>query len=109
MSKFECKKCMKEYKSYQSLWNHNNRYHYVNKLLKKEIMCQHCTKVFNHKSSLYRHNLKCKLIEKPAEVNQCDKCYYEFKNKQGYDRHKCKIINFNGNNNNGIVGGNNNT
>ncbi len=78
---FRCKICKKDYSSYQSLWNHNKKYHskeniscsinvqkHVQKcsnnvqlysILKKSIMCEYCNKEFNNRSTKSMHKRSC--------------------------------------------------
>jgi len=76
---FECKVCIKEYKSYQSLWNHKRKFHTGDKefvackiidesLLK--YICKFCNKKFDTKQKASYHRKKCKnkmLLTKPKE------------------------------------------
>lgn len=118
MNSFDCDACNKQYKSYQSLWYHKKHTHKIENIVPdKKYKCENCNITFTRNSSLSRHLLKCRLNVKPNEIkeNQCDKCFYVFKSKNGYKGHKCKvkkIHNDNSNNNNsGIINninGNNN-
>ncbi len=84
---YKCKTCDKFYKSYQSLWNHNHKYHKnnrthpssksphisSNKLLNTQIpiqtnslTCEFCKKIFSRSDNLKRHKIKC-------DKNQTDK------------------------------------
>jgi hypothetical protein len=79
---FKCNLCNKDYKSYQSLWNHNHKYHkeikFINTSIpnktplnsalqtsqqtetnKKLIECTYCKKVFSRSDNLKRHYLTC--------------------------------------------------
>ena len=79
---FNCKPCNKKYKSYQSLWNHTNKFHndITNKtseiiskpsdnVLKnsdstsKIYNCRTCSKVFNNIKTRWSHEQKCKITE----------------------------------------------
>jgi hypothetical protein len=81
---FICDECKKEYKSYQSLWNHNKKFHSIisgnsgtnggnissNINTTKKYICNICEKEYNNKYSKYKHQQKCSnddLIKK-AEV-----------------------------------------
>jgi hypothetical protein len=74
-----CKTCNKHYKSYQSLWNHNHKYHDINvntrntngihsehnKLIEDETnknnICKFCKKELYNRQSRWRHELKCEI------------------------------------------------
>jgi len=80
---YHCTICNKKYKSYQSLWNHNHKYHTIlnpqkleyspqtfsstlpnssNKLLNKQnkkLTCDFCEKIFSRVDNLKRHKLNC--------------------------------------------------
>ena len=77
---FNCKICNRTYKSFQSLWNHNNKFHnniqqiessINNNLIDKnkiiinnntnETECKFCKVIFSNKSSLKRHINRCKI------------------------------------------------
>ena len=54
MSEHKCIMCNKEYSSYNSLWNHNYKYHKdVDK--SKKFVCKYCGDRFSHKQSKYNH------------------------------------------------------
>ena len=57
--KYFCKICSKEYKSSQSLWNHNNKFH--NNEIKEEITykCKSCNLSFDNRQKKYYHQKKC--------------------------------------------------
>jgi hypothetical protein len=91
---YTCEICNKNYKSYQSIWNHNHRYHKNNSIhissdytqqssnsLKKSsnkllntqtpiqtnsLTCEFCKKIFSRSDNLKRHKIKC-------NKNQTDK------------------------------------
>jgi hypothetical protein len=76
----ECKICVKQYKSYKSLWNHNKKFHSeedikspkkTEKVCKesekvlnspKQYCCRTCKKVYTNKNSRWSHEQKCKII-----------------------------------------------
>ena len=67
---FECKICEKNYKSYQSLWNHNKKFHSENgenpKIVDETTLiykCKNCNKKFDKKQKKYYHMKKCKSID----------------------------------------------
>jgi hypothetical protein len=81
-----CDICNKEYSSYKSLWNHNNKFHINNKLIHKsdisissaidksndkpnisqnenkesKYCCKYCNKKYLHFQSRWKHEKKCK-------------------------------------------------
>lgn len=65
MLEYKCLICNKEYKSYNSLWNHNNKFHKdINK--NKEFICKYCGNRFTCKQSKCNHEKNnCK--KKPSE------------------------------------------
>jgi hypothetical protein len=76
---FFCNICNKNYKSYQSLWNHNKKYH-------------------NNPSSLCNQNvINMSSLEDDTSVYYCRKCNKEFNARQNKWRHEktCKFINSN--------------
>jgi len=62
---FSCTICNKEYKSYQTLWNHNHINHkelniQISKKV-KDFSCSKCNKKFTRKSNLTYHTINsCK-------------------------------------------------
>jgi len=96
---FICKICNNNYTSYQSLWNHANKYHIIEKRLlssnlvnnkhlisiklaqnqatKKcaviadnKLTCKYCNKFFKHLQSRWRHEKLCK--EKDIEKKELE-------------------------------------
>jgi hypothetical protein len=85
-----CKICNKKYKSYQSLWNHNNKFHNVNNnklqsnislnaaidkssdqsIKQHEYKCQYCNKNYKHFQSRWKHEQKCKLIDNKNMIDK---------------------------------------
>ena len=80
--KFICNLCQKPYKSYQSLWNHNKRFHTLDKsnisrsspptkpnistpsateTQKNTYKCSYCDDIFKHYQSRWKHEKKCKI------------------------------------------------
>jgi len=75
---YNCTKCEKNYKSYQSLWNHNKKFH--SKISEEENIdklplkykCKICNKKFDNKQNKYYHQKICKneiILEQPSEKN----------------------------------------
>jgi hypothetical protein len=110
-----CKICKKQYKSYQSLWNHNKKFHSnvktkndFNTILIKPktslenfIVCKYCNKSFTRRNNLNQHikNIckeKDKIIqEEKFYKEQIERLSNEVEKlkKQSYAK---KIINYNG-------------
>ena len=62
-----CNICDKKYKSYQSLWNHNKKFHTANLENIQDIdeskliyICKYCNKKFDKKQKKWYHQQKCK-------------------------------------------------
>jgi hypothetical protein len=88
---YKCDICIKQYKSYQSLWNHNKKFH--EKIEKPSgYTCKFCNKFFDNRFKKCYHQKNCKnntLLNNPTE-------------QPIVDNHKTKIDNT-------ITNGNNNT
>ena len=70
---FQCNICNKNYKSYQSRWNHMNKFHTSNISQHKAYdkpndkpekvegyECNYCKKIYVHYQSRWKHEQKCK-------------------------------------------------
>ena len=87
--KFICKTCDRYYKSYQSLWNHNKKFHSNNKpninristtyqpnvnqiSTEYKYYCKFCNKGYNINQSRWKHQQKCNktLIKKYNELKE---------------------------------------
>jgi hypothetical protein len=55
---YKCYICNKNYKSYQSLWIHNKKFHTIKK--ENKLQCKYCDKIYKHASSKSRHETQCK-------------------------------------------------
>jgi hypothetical protein len=79
---FNCDKCKKKYSSYQSIWNHNKKFHSNNielnvndniKLdINDKIKCDYCNKHYNNKYTLKTHLKTCsikKFNEQTIQIN----------------------------------------
>ena len=71
--KFICKICNKKYKSYQSLWNHNHRFH---------PNLNHSEQNMSISVSILSHN------EPKIQMYKCDFCDREYKHIQSKNRHQ---------------------
>ena len=54
---FFCSICNKHFKSYQSIWNHNKKFHTENNIYNKDkqFFCDKCNKKFTRKHNLTLH------------------------------------------------------
>lgn len=84
---YTCDICDKKYTSYQSLWNHNNRYHNNNSL-----ECKHGVNTNVNISSTYRQHSLNTNPQKDESNYSCDFCSKNFTFRQSKWRHqlKCK-------------------
>jgi hypothetical protein len=75
---YSCNICNKKYKSYKSLWNHNNKFHKIHNqkpITKQQLeiqqleqqpisdskhICRYCNRSFNHYNNKWRHQKICK-------------------------------------------------
>lgn len=64
--KFECDICNKKYKSYNTLWIHNKKFH-DKKEKKQGYICNKCNKVFDDRHKKCYHQKKCNPLE---SINQ---------------------------------------
>ena len=77
---FSCKHCNKQFKSYQSRWNHIKKFHSspvrekvskskddgkekVSKSKVKLYECRYCDKIYKHKQTRFAHEKNCKECE----------------------------------------------
>jgi hypothetical protein len=90
---FKCAQCKKDYSSYQSLWNHNKKFHTINTSILPQTpsmtpqntsnmvviyKCNKCSKILSRIDNLHRHEKKCKekdntnneIIELKEEINK---------------------------------------
>jgi hypothetical protein len=135
-NKFKCTECQKYYKSYQSLWNHNKRFHSdispeissdipstspdipntfptINnesqQIIKKidKRNCDYCNKILSSYKNLHRHQQTCKLKENDKEKREMRKEIAELREMVAeLIKNKSNITN---NNNNTINNNNNGT
>jgi hypothetical protein len=89
---FTCEHCNKPFKSYQSRWNHVNKYHKKSvsekvseskgvgkdKSKEKVYECRYCDKIYKHKQTRYAHEKTCK----NSESNENLKDIVKEQNKQ---------------------------
>lgn len=83
-NKFYCELCERYYKSYQSLWNHNKKFHdNTQKILQNEL-----------KNSIYEHQTSINELQNIDSRLKCKFCNNIYKHSQSKNRHekKCKII-----------------
>ena len=83
---YRCNDCNKEYKSYQSLWNHNKKFHiwFVSKntpdvskntpdVFKNnldKVTCKFCNKQYSTPQNRWKHEQKCKKKENELEIEK---------------------------------------
>ena len=132
--RYQCKKCLRNYSSANSLWNHNNRFHPIPRVVKStlegslstleftshnveegtQIKCNFCDKTFNYKSNKYKHMKNCKVKKEKEQKEVIKNMILEVLNKEGKIHHNTlkkinkNLINSNNNNNNNITNNNNN-
>ena len=75
---FFCNICEKDYKSHQSLWNHNKKFHngnlISNKKINGEFTCSKCNKNFTRKNNMVNHmKLYCKKKEEDDKITKLEK------------------------------------
>jgi hypothetical protein len=73
---YKCKVCNKQYKTYQTLWKHNKKFHDQNTINNNHSTiinqpniiinqskneCNYCKKIFSHYNNKWRHEKKCKI------------------------------------------------
>lgn len=110
---FLCNLCNKEYKSYQSIWNHNKKFHPNENLIiqkndnkKRNFICDKCNKKFTTKQSMDHHIYNtCKQKTNKADLleKQIAKLQKEVNNLKS-----SKNINTNTTTNNGTITTNSN-
>jgi hypothetical protein len=98
--KYYCKICQKNYKSNNSLWNHNKKFHPD----KKMNNCEKCNKVYSSYKSLWAHNkffhpkqiipITIPIIDPKFKCKYCDKIYSSRQNRWKHENTVCenKII-----------------
>ena len=76
---YSCVLCNKNYKTYQSIWNHNKRFHsdmiihITNKV--KKFSCNKCNKSFTRKDNM-KHHME-NICKKPAQLDKVEKMELE--------------------------------
>ena len=103
---YKCKFCNKDYKSYQSLWNHTKKFHsHTDEKNSQKVeknsqnICSHCKKILCDNHSRWRHEKICKVkLNKIEENNIYKNKIIELENKIHKLEKKPvkKIINYNG-------------
>ena len=83
---FKCTICNKNYKSHQSLWNHNNKFHdnniISNKIIIGDYKCENCDKKFTRKNNMVNHMKKfCKNKQKINKTNELENKLLELEKK----------------------------
>jgi gas vesicle protein len=117
---YNCDACKKEYSSYQSLWNHNKRFHKTDPLKTEGnqpnpddlppisegqfYLCNHCSKKYTRKDNLKRHFDKCdekhtiENMKKKMEELQKQICEMQNKSNQSNPSNVNNITNQTNNN-----------
>jgi len=84
---YKCNICNKFYKTYQTLWKHNKKFHSdknitlpSNTIMETSsnnhnnhnaLICKYCNKMFSHRNNRWRHEKKCKINnESNKEINK---------------------------------------
>ena len=111
---YSCDQCNKNYKTYQSIWNHNKKFHNNQNIQittkERKYMCIKCNKLFTRKDNMKNHmNNICKKNNELDKVEQMTLEIIELKNelkeiKTG-TKTDSKIVEIN-NINNGIINNN---
>jgi hypothetical protein len=105
---FNCLICKTEYKSYKSLWNHNNSFHSELKIRitnkKRDYECTKCGNTFTRKNNMVNHmNNHCKNKDKPDPNTELKQQLIELQKKvEKLETKNNSNIN-NGNINNGNI------
>jgi hypothetical protein len=110
---YECKICIKKYKTYQTLWKHNKKFHKTKiniilqnthtvspNLLNNDCICKYCKKNYSRNDNLKRHENTCKqkII---SEINDkiknyiCKYCNKDYNNRNSKYKHQLKCSNNN--------------
>lgn len=55
-----CTICNKNYKNYNSLWNHNKKFHQKPDIVIRKYQCNYCERKFNDSSNKCKHQKSCK-------------------------------------------------
>ena len=104
---YKCYNCNKNYKSYKTLWNHNNQFHKDEQIIKNnEYKCKNCDIIFDTKHKKYHHQKNCN--NKPeTEIYNPEQEQHEKQQEQHQPENNINNINnvttMNGNINNSIV------
>jgi hypothetical protein len=118
---YSCNKCNKTYTSYKSLWNHNKKFHFINKtkpildqsqhnqkpiidqsshnqkpIIIPNTQCKYCNKIFSHYNNKWRHEKTCKNIVNNNQIinnNQIQNNHIQNINNGTINNQKHIIIN----------------
>ena len=69
MNNLFCTICNKNYKSYQSLWNHKNKYHKSETITIGIYKCKYCNKEFDKRHNKYYHQKNCNIQLNDTNIN----------------------------------------
>jgi hypothetical protein len=116
---YECKICIKKYKSYQTLWKHNKKFHKTKIIItplntssvpqntsKKVYKCKYCEKNYSRNDNLKRHENTCKQKTISENNNEIKQQLVSLTKDIEILKNKCKKKITNNNNNNGIINNN---
>ena len=78
---YRCNKCNKEYSSYKSLWNHNKKFHLVQKQLYNENITKNITNI--------NENITKNIIKK-FNCKYCNKQFNYYQNNWDHEKNYCK-------------------
>jgi hypothetical protein len=95
-----CKICNKTYKSYQTLWIHNNSFHPNNYISDKirDFQCKKCDKKFTRKNNMVLHmKTKCKKMNELTEKDKLKKELIELKKENEKLKESKSTTTINGN------------
>ena len=78
---YKCNICNKYYKTYQTLWKHNKKFHCnkvtesnglvtENIIINKSLQCKYCNKLFRYKQNKYEHEKKVCKNNKELEIEK---------------------------------------
>jgi hypothetical protein len=115
---YECKICIKEYKTYQTLWKHNKKFHKAKiniisqnthngypEASSNDYTCKYCKRNYSRNDNLKRHENTCKQKtlsgnNEKIKIYICKFCNKEYNNKTSKYKHQLKCTKKNNEHNN---------